>query len=119
MTRFSNKQGAYLRAVRNETGVTLQQVADALGVTKPYVSDVETGKRQSFPPKYWASLLKILPELDVHDLRDLAIADAVETARGRATERFAIPPQLLMPSKQRIRFVDIRSGGAVDEKEAT
>lgn len=35
-----------LRRMREERGLTLQQLADAVGITKPYLWQIENGKRR-------------------------------------------------------------------------
>ena len=41
--------GTYLREVRRQAGVTQEQLAEALGITQSYVSEVERGK---YPPSW-------------------------------------------------------------------
>lgn len=53
----SNKTGAALRAIRLAAGMTLQQVADASGVSLSYLSRVETG--QAAATDGWVSLVAI------------------------------------------------------------
>ncbi|WP_253940758.1 helix-turn-helix domain-containing protein [Fundicoccus ignavus] len=40
--------GGYLAKLRKERRVTLKDMADAIGITSPYLSDVEKGRRDSF-----------------------------------------------------------------------
>lgn len=44
MTNF----GEYLAELRKAKRVTLKDMADAIGITSPYLSDVEKGRRDSF-----------------------------------------------------------------------
>lgn len=44
MTNF----GAYLAELRKTKRVTLKNMATAIGITSPYLSDVEKGRRDSF-----------------------------------------------------------------------
>ncbi|WP_437982910.1 helix-turn-helix domain-containing protein [Sorangium sp. So ce117] len=60
-----NPFGTLLRDLRRKAGKTLEDVAQTLEVSIPYVSDVERGNRAPFSPgKIYAvaSLLKVDPE---------------------------------------------------------
>ena len=54
LRRESNKRTCYrcamklrLKELRKKKGLTVQQLADAVGLSKSYVSDIENGKRQA------------------------------------------------------------------------
>ena len=66
--------GPMLRALRKQSGRTLSDVADKLGVSIPYVSDVETGKRRPFAMER----LVILADALEADLLLLIAAAAVD-----------------------------------------
>lgn len=58
--------GPFLRSVREKLGKTMRQVADVLGVSVVYISDIERGRRN--PPsekmiKSMAEFLQISPEI--------------------------------------------------------
>jgi transcriptional regulator with XRE-family HTH domain len=45
---MTKKFGDYIRDLRRQAGKTLQEIADALGVSAVYISEVERGKRPPF-----------------------------------------------------------------------
>lgn len=45
LSRMVNEYGAALRKVRTDAGKTLQALANHIGVSIPYLSDVELGRR--------------------------------------------------------------------------
>lgn len=59
--------GELVRASRRKIGKSLQEVADALGVTAVYVSEVERGKRPPFVTDRLAKLSKVI-EVDFETL---------------------------------------------------
>lgn len=59
--------GKLLRDVRRKAGKTLEDVADHLAVSIPYVSDVERGNRAPFAPEKIRSLASYL-EVDAASL---------------------------------------------------
>ena len=54
--------GKLIRRARRAADLTQQQVADASGISRPYLSQIETGRRQP-PPATLAALLKALENL--------------------------------------------------------
>ncbi|MDM8520929.1 helix-turn-helix transcriptional regulator [Anaerolineales bacterium HSG6] len=68
MSRFGEK----LRTLRTQQGLTLQQVADAVGATNSYISKMERG--QSLPTIDLALKIARFFEVTVDDLAD----DSVE-----------------------------------------
>jgi transcriptional regulator with XRE-family HTH domain len=65
--------GQLIRASRRRLNKSLQEVADALGVTAVYVSEVERGKRPPFTSERLPALSRIL-ELDLKELETAAWA---------------------------------------------
>lgn len=65
--------GELIRTSRRRLNKSLQDVADALGVTVVYVSEVERGKRPPFTNERLPALAKIL-ELDLDEVRAAAWA---------------------------------------------
>src|SRR5271154_6766321 len=57
---MGKKFGDYVRDCRREAGKTLQEVADALGVSPVYVSEVERSKRPPFVTEKLKKLAAIL-----------------------------------------------------------
>lgn len=64
--------GMYLRRVRAST-LTLRGLAAALGVSAPYIHDVEVGNRACLEEHRWATLLAAVPDLDKGELQRLAL----------------------------------------------
>lgn len=54
--------GKLIRRARRAAELTQQQVADAAGISRPYLSQIETGRRRP-PPTTLAALLKALENL--------------------------------------------------------
>jgi len=65
--------GELIRSNRRRLNKSLQDVADALGVTAVYVSEVERGKRPPFTVERLPSLAQIL-ELELDELKTAAWA---------------------------------------------
>ena len=63
--------GEFIRANRRRLNKSLQDVADAIGVTPVYVSEVERGKRPPFTPERLTALATVL-DLDLNELRATA-----------------------------------------------
>lgn len=91
--------GEVFRETRKKAGLTMQDIASHLGVTVPYVSDVENGNRSPFVPERIikaAELLKVDPtglleaaaktrgsfDLDLHGLSDRAVQVGAALQRG-------------------------------------
>jgi transcriptional regulator with XRE-family HTH domain len=66
--------GELIRSSRRRLDKSLQDVADALGVTAVYVSEVERGKRPPFTIERLSALAQVL-ELDLDRLRAAAWAE--------------------------------------------
>jgi len=66
--------GELIRSSRRGLDKSLQDVADALGVTAVYVSEVERGKRPPFTIERLSALAEVL-ELDLDRLRAAAWAE--------------------------------------------
>lgn len=83
MTAF----GSALRAARRAAGLTLEQVAARLGVSVPYLSDVELGNRSPLADERIAEVAAIVGA----DPRELEVAKAVDRAsisvRGLSPEQ--------------------------------
>jgi transcriptional regulator with XRE-family HTH domain len=58
-----NLLGAYVRKWREQKGITQEQFAPVVGITRSYITEIETGKRNiSF-----LTLLRIVAVLDVNE----------------------------------------------------
>lgn len=63
--------GKALRKARNDASLSLRVVATKLGVSAPYLSDVERGNRNPLQPRYIKKVAKLL-DVDPNHLSDLA-----------------------------------------------
>lgn len=63
--------GEYIRETRQDAGLSLSNVAEKLGVTKVYISDVERGLRPPFTQERLREIALVL-ELDPLELSQLA-----------------------------------------------
>tara|TARA_R100000664_G_scaffold25205_1_gene35155 strand:- start:2708 stop:3106 length:399 start_codon:yes stop_codon:yes gene_type:complete len=63
--------GEYVREARQEAGLSLANVAEHLGVTKVYVSDVERGLRPPFTQERLSEIAVVLG-LNAHKLSQFA-----------------------------------------------
>lgn len=57
-----------LRTHRQASGHSLASLASALGISEPYLSQVERGLRGPLPRKYWATLMGEVPALTLREL---------------------------------------------------
>lgn len=80
----SNTFGRMLRERRKAAGLTLDELALALHVSKSYVWEVESGKRGPFIRERWDLLLAAIPGLTLEELEMCSRAAAFE----RAAEAF-------------------------------
>ena len=63
----------YLKAMRSERGLTLQNIADKLGITKQYYQLIENGERQKN--------MDITLACKIADVMGVSLADIVENER--------------------------------------
>ncbi len=68
MKRYS--KGILIRSAREKKGITLAELADKVGKTAPYISDIERGNRRGT----YQTLEKIADalDLDVNDIWEVA-----------------------------------------------
>jgi transcriptional regulator with XRE-family HTH domain len=69
-----NRFGAYLREKRVAAGLSLRDVAQALGISHVYLGEVERGVRGPLRPERWSVLLKAIPTLMRDELERHAAA---------------------------------------------
>jgi PTS system nitrogen regulatory IIA component len=67
-TARPNRFGAYLRERRVAAGLSLREVARALGISHVYLGEVERGVRGPLRPEHWSALLKTVPTLSRGEL---------------------------------------------------
>jgi len=79
--------GELVSAARSAAGLTLRALGDRLGVSAPYLHDVEHGRRR-LPPARWAALVEALPTLTVRQLAEAAIASGPVEIDARS-----LPPE--------------------------
>ena len=65
--------GKLVQDARAAAGLSLRQVAGHMGVSVPYLHDVEHGRRRVVPAR-WAALVAILPGLSLRALAEAAVA---------------------------------------------
>lgn len=97
--------GALIRASRRRQDKSLQEVADALGVTAVYVSEVERGKR----PPFTMERLPALAEVLSMDVRILIKAAWIE-------RRMIEWDPSLASDKQISALVELARGGLSDSQ---
>jgi len=66
-----SKIGAYLKAIREERGLTLRQVEELSGVSNAYLSMIESGRRKDPHPRILKSLATAYRE-DLENLMKIA-----------------------------------------------
>ena len=71
--------GERIRRIRHEHGMTLRKLAAALGVSVPYLHDVEVGRRAPFSDDVFAQFMAVLL-VDDATQRELRVGRVV--ARG-------------------------------------
>jgi transcriptional regulator with XRE-family HTH domain len=96
--------GELIRASRRRLNKSLQDVADALGVTAVYVSEVERRKRPPFTMERLPALSQVI-ELDLHTLKTAAWA-----------ERKMIECDPALGEKQFQALVELARGGLSDSQ---
>ena len=99
--------GTVLRRLRQRQGRTLQDVADAAGVSLPYLSEIERGRKEA-SSEVLAAICRALG-LELVDLLRLA---ALELARWRAP-RAAGGTAALQPSSRRSAVTAVAHRGDV------
>lgn len=62
--------GKWVQETRTAKGYTLRQMAEAMGVSAPYLSDVEKGRRMAFTPEKMEQFARIL-ELDARERTEM------------------------------------------------
>lgn len=95
--------GARLRAFRKEKGMTIEQLAEQVGLSPNYLGDVERGKK--FPST--ATLIRLVNELDVSS--DELLRDEVKRADYLIDAEISNRMQGLTP-KQRTAVMKILDG---------
>lgn len=78
--------GSLIRGRRNQLGLTLQQVADAAGCTKSYLSTIETGRREHPPSEQILMRLENALRLDGGHLLGLARWDRTPSSVRRQVQ---------------------------------
>ncbi|WP_067925463.1 helix-turn-helix domain-containing protein [Alicyclobacillus shizuokensis] len=74
--------GKWLKALREEQGLTLTQLADKVGYSNPYLSQIETGKKKNPPSP--ELLAKLAEHLGVRYSDMLRMAGYTDLAKGIA-----------------------------------
>ena len=86
--RSQKALGHELARLRFERGLTQEELADALGVTRRYIYELESGR----PTLFATRLFELLRELGAH-LEVVSTPDAVPSADPSAPPHSAPPPE--------------------------
>jgi HTH-type transcriptional regulator/antitoxin HipB len=86
--RSQKALGHELARLRFERGLTQEELADALGVTRRYIYELESGR----PTLFATRLFELLRELGAH-LEVVSAPDAVPSDDPSAPPRSAPPPE--------------------------
>ena len=70
-----------MKAMRIEKGISLRKLADEIGVSAPYLSDVERGQRNSLSPEH---LKKVADVLRLSEDERRTLFDSAAESRGEA-----------------------------------
>lgn len=70
---MSNTAGFCIARARKAAGLTLRAVGDHLGVSVPYLHDVEHDRRALVVAR-WAALVEVLPTLSIRTLAEATLA---------------------------------------------
>ena len=89
-TREIGEFGRLVRCARHDSGLTLRELANRIGVSHAYVSILEIGRtrRSSSPPRPSPDIIRAIAKelgLDVNQLLTLAVHQATDTKASRST----------------------------------
>src|SRR5579864_2366710 len=85
----STRFGSYLRAARVESGRSLREIADAIGISDVYLGEVERGVRGPLMESHWDALIAAIPSLTRTELKRTAqMSRALEIDLSRAPARY-------------------------------
>lgn len=76
MSEYSVSLGKLVMASREEAGLTLRQVAKAIGISIPFLHDVEHGRRP-LAVGWWTRFVAAIPGLTLKDMAEARISGAV------------------------------------------
>lgn len=72
--RMKTNLGRYLRACRNEEGLSLRSLADQVGVSDVFLSQVERGKKR-LDRSHWDAIAEALDCIDIEEMDTRAELD--------------------------------------------
>lgn len=75
--------GSYLAAARKGAGLTLRAVGERLGLSVPYLHDIEHDRR-SLPSERWTALVAALPGVTLRGLAEARVATGPVEIDARA-----------------------------------
>ncbi len=88
-TSKPNRFGNYIRHMRVESGRSLREVADAIGISHVYLGEVERGVRGPLMESHWDALIAAIPGLARAELKRAAqVSRALEIDLSRAPARY-------------------------------
>ena len=89
--------GALIKQARGDAGKTLADLATAMGVSIPYLCDVEHDRRD-LVAKRWPALVAVLPGLSLRALAEASIASGtveIEARRLTKAQRAAMIEEIV------------------------
>src|SRR5579872_6882480 len=88
-TSRPNRFGDYVRHARVANGLSLREVADAVGISHVYLGEVERGVRGPLMESHWDALIAAIPSLTRTELKRTAqMSRALEIDLSRAPARY-------------------------------
>ena len=91
---MAETMGELVKRLRTAAGLSLAKVAGPMGVSAPFLHDVEHDRRRVSPAR-WASLVDVLPGLTLRALAETAVASGPVEVDAR-----------YLTPEQRARIVD-------------
>jgi len=88
MTKTTMTLGEAIYAARNERGMTLRALANAVGVSAPFMSDVEHGRRR--PSEERLNAIAKALEMSAQDLQDVTLTREAAHALENDPELLAL-----------------------------
>lgn len=88
--------GKYLATARENAGLTLRELAHRVGLSAPFMCDVEHDRRR-FPPSHWPSLVHAIPGVTMRKIAEASVSSGF----------VRIDASLLTPKQRRILVDEI------------
>ena len=98
--------GRYIRTQRLKAGLSLRNVADAIGISHVYLAEVERGVRAPFKSERWPAVIKAIP-----GVTQLGLERNAATTRPIQIDLEDAPPQsqdLALALARRMKTRDLK-----------